>query len=226
MSGPPDGSPWIDLSRCISSEMPKLPLFPAPVIRLLSSRPNDPANVTALDLACHVGTHIDAPRHFIDGGRTIDEIPLDRLYGTGVVWNIPSTPFHQISVADLEAAQPRCRADDIVFLYTGWESRWGDPSYDDHPYLSDDAATWLVAQQVKMVGVDFGTPDLPVVKRPPGFNWPVHQILLGHDVLVAEHLAGLAQLANHRCELMVMAISIKGADGAPARVLGRRLPEN
>ena len=72
-----------------------------------------------------------------------------------------------------------------------------------------------------MVAVDTGTPDLPVALRPDGFTWPVHQILLGAGVLVAEHLTNLAGLTGSRVELVLAPLNIRGADGAPVRALGR-----
>ena len=75
----------------------------------------------------------------------------------------------------------------------------------------------------KLLGVDFSTPDLTAHKRPSGFTWPVHQILLSQGVLVAEHLTNLGGLANQRVEAMFLAIPIAGSDGAPARVLARVL---
>jgi kynurenine formamidase len=80
-----------------------------------------------------------------------------------------------------------------------------------------------VEHQVKLLGVDFSTPDLTAHKRPSGFTWPVHQILLSQGVLVAEHLTNLAPLANTRVEAMFLALPIAGSDGAPARVLARPL---
>src|SRR5262249_22982205 len=96
------------------------------------------------------------------------------------------------------------------------------PAYDEHPYLSDEAARWLVDRGVRMLGVDTPTPDLPVAGRPPGFDWPVHRILLSNHVLVVEHLCNLEPLEGQRVDLMVMALNVRGADGAPARIVGRR----
>ena len=83
------------------------------------------------------------------------------------------------------------------------------------------AAQWLVERGVKLVGVDFATPDLAVDRRAEGFDWPVHHILLSHGVLIAEHLTNLHALAGRRIEAMFLALNIEGADGAPARVVAR-----
>jgi kynurenine formamidase len=60
-----------------------------------------------------------------------------------------------------------------------------------------------------------------VNRRPPGFDWPVHHVLLSRGVLIAENLTNLRALAGRRIEAMVLGLRIEGADGAPARVVAR-----
>jgi kynurenine formamidase len=90
-----------------------------------------------------------------------------------------------------------------------------------HPALAVSAARWLVDRGVKLLGLDLPTPDLAVPRRPPGFDWPVHKVLLSSGVLVAEHLTGLRELAGRRVEAIFGLIRIEGADRAPALVLAR-----
>jgi kynurenine formamidase len=183
--------------------------------------PADPINVTEIQMVVHIGTHVDAPCHFFSDGPAFDAIPLMRLYGPGVVWRLDLPPDSLIEVAHLEAARPQLRPGDILALEPGWAERFGTEEYEYHPSLSPDAADWLVRQRVKLLAVDFATPDLPVCRRPPGFNWPVHHRLLCEGVLVCEHLRGHAPLAGHRTEFMFNALNIVGSDGAPVRVLAR-----
>ena len=139
----------------------------------------------------------------------------------GVVWRVECAPGGTIGAEQLARCRPVMRPGDIVLLDSGWADRFGSPEYDDNPALGVDAATWLVAQGAKLVGVDFATPDLAVPRRPAGFDWPVHHVLLGHGVLIAEHLTNLRPLAGRRIEAMFLALSIEGSDGAPARVIAR-----
>ena len=80
---------------------------------------------------------------------------------------------------------------------------------------------WLVDHGAKLVGVDFSTPDLAAKHRAPGFDWPVHHVLLGGGTLVAEHVTNLAALRGRRVDVMVLAINLAGSDGAPARIVAR-----
>jgi len=216
--------PWHDLSHVITEELSRAKAFPQPVIRkILSMRDGGNANITEVHMVAHHGTHVDAPSHFMVDGPTFDQIPVDRLYGPGVIWKIDKPPLGWITAADLEAARPQVRPGDIVLLDTGWARFINTEHYEEHPALSIDAAEWLVDHDIKLLGVDFSTPDLTTHKRPAGFTWPVHQILLSNGVLVAEHLTNLAPLANRRVEVMFSALAIKGSDGGPARALARPL---
>ena len=220
------GPAWTDLSHALNPAVSRVATFPAPSFGKFMSMPDDPLNVTEIRMVVHVGTHLDAPSHFIPDGPAIDQIPLGRLHGQGVVWPIRRQVGETIGPDDLDGASPAVRPGDLVLLDTGWSRWFGTPAYDDHPWLSEAAATWLADRQVGLVGVDLATPDLPVPRRPPeGFGWPVHKILLSRGVLIAEHLTGLASLSGRRVEIIIGALNVEGADGAPARILARPLPE-
>ncbi len=214
-------APWVDLSHPITEEFSRVPFFPQPRIHRLMTMPDDPLNLTEIHMVCHHGTHIDAPCHFIADGPAIDAIPLDRLYGPGVVWPIELEPLGVIEPHHFKAAMPAMEPGDIVLLDTGWAQHANTPLYEDHPSLSPEAARWLVEHGAKLVGVDFPTPDLAAKHRAAGFDWPVHHVLLGSGTLVAEHVTNLAALRSQRVDVMVLAINIAGSDGAPARIVAR-----
>jgi kynurenine formamidase len=215
---------WIELSRILSTGMPKISYFPEPRFTRLLSLPGDSLNLTEMQMVVHVGTHIDAPCHFIAGGPSIDEVPFDRLHGRGVVWSLDGVrPDDVIEVSHLEACAPELERDEIVLIDTGWAAHFGSSMYDRHPSLSVGAARWLVEQRVKLVGMDTPTPDLPVNRRAAGFDWPVHHMLLSHGVLIVEHLTGLTELAGERIEAFILPLPIEGSDGSPVRAVARRL---
>jgi len=220
--------PWIDLSHVLDAQDAWPPVFPKPRFSRISSMPEHPLNTTEMQMVCHVGTHIDAPSHILQDGPSFEQVPLDRLHGAGVVWRIRAVATARlIDVADLQRARPCLRPGDIVFIDTDWASHWGSVHYfgDDHMSLTVAAAQWLVDQGIKALGVDVPTPDLPLGHRPEGFDWPVHKVLLGNGRLVIENLANLRPLANQRVEVMAHALNIRGSDGAPARILARRVDD-
>ena len=214
--------PWIDLSHPFSPDMPRVPIFRPLHMERLKCLPADPLNVTAFSMVVHTGTHLDAPFHFYNDGPAFDAIPLERLHGGGVAWRLDLPPDSLIGPAHLEAARPLLQPGDILALDTGWSERVGTESYDRHPCLSEAAAEWLVARRPKLLACDFATPDLPVGRRPAGaFDYPVHRRLLRDGVLICEHLRSPRALAGGRAEFVFGALSLVGADGAPARVLAR-----
>lgn len=215
-------TPWQEISHILSEQLDIIPTLPAPRIRRVKSLPGDVANITKLEMVCHFGTHLDAPCHFIADGPAMDEIPLERLYGPGVVWALDLGSRPVIERADLESARPRVTPGDIVLLDTGTWLKMGTREYEDHASLSPEAAQWLVDQRVKMIGVDFSTPDLTAHRRPEDFDFPVHHILLSNGVLIAEHVTNLRELRNRRVDIMFMPLNIAGADGAPGRMLARQ----
>lgn len=211
-------APWTDLSHRITEELSRIPFFPQPRIRQIATAP---IRITEVHMVVHHGTHFDAPRHFIADGPTIDEVPLDRLYGPGVIWHIDAGDRGAIGVAELERATPRMQAGDIVLIDTGWWRHVNTERYEEHPFLTAEAADWLVARGAKLVGMDNSTPDQAPHYRRKDYDFPVHNTLLSHGVLIAEHVTNMTALAGRRVEIMFLGLNIAGSDGAPARVVAR-----
>jgi kynurenine formamidase len=211
----------LDLSQPFRDGMFSQKLFPPVRVERCVRMEDRGVNVTCTSSAVHAGTHVDAPCHFVAGGRSADQIDLSEVSGPAVAWEVHRGAGEEIPVADLEAATPRAERGDIVFIRTGWDVHFhGDHErYHRHPYLSGDAAGWLVERGVKLVALDVATPDMPEAVRPSGFDWPVHHLLLGAGVLIAEHLTRLDQVVGRRFRAYAFPIPIVGSDGAPARIV-------
>jgi kynurenine formamidase len=106
-------------------------------------------------------------------------------------------------------------------LDTGIATQVGTPGYERHASLSVAAAEWLVDRGIKLLAVDMPTPEIPLHRRPEGFDFPVHNTLLRNGVLISEQITNVRALAGRRAEFVFLALNIVGGDGAPARVLGR-----
>jgi len=197
-------------------------LFPPVKVTRCRTIEDDGLNVTELRVCVHHGTHVDAPVHFIPGGRSASDLALEDVSGDAVGLQVRRGAGEAITVTDLENQDQRVMPGDIVVIDTGWGKHfYGDPiTYQVHPYLSEDAAGWLAERDVKMVCVDIPTPDMPEPLRDPGFDWPVHHLLLGRGTLIAEHLNSLHLVAGRRFRLFALPLPIVGADGSPARIVG------
>lgn len=173
----------------------------------------DGANVSRLSLSLHTGTHVDPPAHFVRGGRTVDDLPLDVLVGPADV--IDLSGVERIAAADLEASPipADCRR---LLLRTRNSRYWAlrDTAFHpDYVALLPDAAQWVIDRGIQLVGIDY----LSIEARGlPGH--PVHQALLEAGVIIVETL-NLTCAAPGRYQLACVPLRIAGGDGAPARAL-------
>jgi arylformamidase len=170
----------------------------------------DSANVTALSLGSHTGTHVDAPRHFLDDSSTVEAMPLEALIGAAQV--IELTDQRHITAADLEAAAMPSGTTRLL-LKTPNSRFWNDDEFHtDFVGLTDDAARWLVDHGIVLVGIDY----LSIEQfRSPTHE--VHKTLLEAGVIIVEGL----DLRNVPAGVYTMAcapLKVVGAEGAPARV--------
>ncbi|HEY6777875.1 MAG TPA: cyclase family protein [Thermoleophilaceae bacterium] len=174
-------------------------------------------------MSVHTGCHVESELHVIEGGRTIDAVPLDRVIGSALVLDLtPVAPRALIEPEALDAAlaatDDELRPGDVVLLRTDWASQaLGTPGYFRlSPALSLEAAEWLVAHRPRCVGCDFF--EEPVA-RDPGWEAPefvVHRALLGAGIPLVEGLVGLEKLPP-RCEFFAPFFKFGGIEAAPAR---------
>lgn len=211
---------WIDLSHRLTNSLPRteIDVWHSPEIGWQTNAQN-------IRVTTHSGTHVDAPAHF-GFATTMDQIPLDTFAGRGVTVQVERKGGEEIPVADLEACPMEIRAGDLVFISSGWDTKLGTNDFHTHPYLSTEAAEWLVARGVKLVGVDFISPDKPTPLLPPeptkansGFDYPVHRTLLGNGVLIAENVANLRATIGREFLAFAFPTVVGTGDGGLARIV-------
>lgn len=218
---------WHDLSQPVADEMPYSAAFDelgaTPSLETILDVEESLGNVMYYSLLTHIGTHIDAPLHFVEGGRTIDEFPLEKFTGPGVCLDVSQDEAREIGLEEIRDAEGEVREGDIVLLHTGWEEKYGTGEYDPHPWFGRAVAEWFLERGVELIAVDSITPDLPGPMRPEGYDeFPVHRTLLSEEVLIAEHLTGLAPLTGDRLEIFAFPLKIQAGDGAQVRFVARR----
>lgn len=208
-----------DVSVLVHEGMPTWPGDPKLSMRLASSiARGNAANVTRIDMGAHTGTHMDAPFHFRADGYTIEKLPLEVLMGRCRVFDFTNITTH-ISRAMLEAVD--MAGVTRALFKTRNSQRWANDSHEfDKGFLAvaADAATYLVERGVKLVGVDYLSVEAFGSK-----THPVHDTLLGAGVVIIEGL-NLSDVSAGDYELIALPVKLKGADGAPARVVLRTLP--
>ena len=201
-----------DVSVAITSDMPVYPGDPAvDVEQTQQIAKGDAANVTRLALGAHTGTHVDAPSHFVEGGMTVDQIPINLLVGRARVVEISSAVISVEVLAEFDFT-----ADARLLFKTRNSYLWGDKTFHtEFVHLTKGAAERLVADGIKVVGIDY----LSVEKY--DFESPdVHRTLLGNGTIIIEGL-DLRDVEPGDYEMICLPLKIQGGDGAPARVVLR-----
>jgi len=212
----------IDLTRCIEEGMTTFHTYwhPDVSIERIGTIPEEGRETREVSFGTHTGTHVDAPLHFIEGGNSVDELPLDALMGS--VQIVDFTHLGENEPVTTEMLRDVQLADRLLFRF-GWEDRWGDPDtfYYDYPYFTVDAAEYLVEEGVKLLGFDTPSPDTSSGSLDGGEeDSPVHKVLLEDDVVLLEYLKNLDKVGGSSdWNISVLPLKIRNADGAPARVV-------
>jgi arylformamidase len=205
---------WIDISVRLHDGMLHWPGDPEVSINKVADvEKGDRHTISEICMGSHSGTHVDAPRHFIKGGTSIDEMPLDVMMGEARVIEIKDE--EAINRAELEKndIQPGER---ILFKTKNSQRVWKTGSFvSDYVALSLDAATFLAERQVKMVGMDYLSVG-PYKKD----GKIVHETLLKNGVWIMEAL-DLSGVSAGRYYLACLPLRIAGGDAAPARAVVR-----
>ena len=207
-----------DLSHDYYPGMPHAGTIPAPSFRAVRTLAEHGLRCMELTMPTHLGTHLDAPAHFIDDGATVDELDPAALVGPARCVEVAVPADTAIEVDDLAGPCADAEPGEALLVRTGWDARYGGPDYGSHPYLSDRCAEWVVERGFRLLGVDTVTPELPVHLRPRDHPAPVHRTLLGSGVLIVENL-DLRAVVDRRFSLVVAPLRIAGGDGSPARAL-------
>ena len=206
--------PIFDISLTLSPTLPTWPGDPGIELELVESMDKGAtANVTRMDMGVHTGTHVDAPHHFLNDGRTVEQLPLEVLTGPCYVLQLPDGVEAITSevLARCEITSDMKR----VLFGTRNSHLWakGETGFQtDFVAITEDGAEWLVERGVQLVGVDY----LSVAPYEEGA--PTHEILLKAGVVVVEGL-NLSKVMRGFYELYCLPLKIAGSDGAPARAI-------
>jgi arylformamidase len=172
-------------------------------------------------LGTHLGTHTDAPSHLFPGGASLDAFALDSFIGPGAMLDVtPAEPLTPITADVLAAAGTPARGD-VAVVRTDWSARWHAPEYPaSHPFLTVDAARWLVGCGVRCVAMDTAGLMDPRIDLTPGERSEpevVDEILLRAGIPYVVGVTGLAAVGDERFLFVALPMKLAGMDGAPVR---------
>ena len=211
------GSGVHDLTALLETHMPVWPTSPLPVFEPVGITARDGYAMERVSCFSHTGTHLDAPYHFLEEGRTVDQIPAEELVGPAEVLDLRNEiTGPEIGLATLRAHWPSSRRPRFVLLETGW-SRWRASTRRylyDFPGLTPEAAGWVADQGIRGIGIDTLGID-PFSDA----EFRAHKILLRRGIWILEALDHLDTLTEGTPYTLVAApLKISGASGAMARV--------
>jgi len=201
----------VDLTMPISHGMDAFPGEPSATFTRFSSLEDGGIEMWHAALFSQLGTHVDAPSHFLAGGATVESVPLSHGIGPAIVVDAdePTAPLGPEVFAPHEA---RARSAGRIVVRTGWDARRGSAEYwTGSPELTVEAAELLADWGIRFLGLDVPTPSRSELHR-------VHRVLLAADVLVAECLVGTRLLADD-FTLVCLPLPLVGLDGSPARIV-------
>lgn len=206
---------WIDISVPLR---PGMVVWPgdAPFARtdILRIADGGACNLSQISSTAHIGTHLDAPRHFLENAAGIESLPLDAVIGPARVIAIHDP--EAIHVAELEP-HGIAQGERVLFKTRNSEVCWNTDHFQSKfIYIPPETAQYLVGRGIRTVGIDYLSVD---AFDAPGA--PTHRILLKAGVWIIEGLM-LGHVEPGRYEFVCLPLKIIGGDGAPARAALRK----
>ncbi len=209
----------IDLSHVIEHGMITYKGLPAPVITDHLSRERSRAHyaegtefhIGRIEMVANTGTYLDSPFHRFADGSDLSELPLSSLADLdGVLVNAAGAGSRAITKGAFDRLDVRGRA---VLVRTGWDANWRtERYYEGHPFLTEDAANFLIDGGAALVGIDsYNIDDTADGRR------PVHTLLLGAGVPVVEHMCNLGELPPAGFRFFAVPAKVKRFGTFPVR---------
>ena len=222
-NGQHKNSPFIDLSHTIENGLITYKGLPAPIICDYLSREESKSRYAAgttfqigkIEMVSNTGTYIDCPFHRYEDGKDLSQVDVESFADReGIVIRINYKETLAIDASFFRGKDLRDRA---VLIHTGWDHYWNSDAYfENHPYLTEDAALYLVQNGAKLVGIDSVNID-----DTKGGARPVHTTLLGSQILIVEHLCHLEQVPEQNFTFSAVPPAFKGVGTFPVRAFAK-----
>ena len=158
-----------DLSQPLNQDAPFWPFYPPFEVKYIKRKAEHGVNAQYIMTSNHMGTHLDAPRHFVTNGLTIDQLPLEWLYGDGVIVDLSHLDELDIFTPKDIEDRVEVREGDILIIHTGWHkhAQFGTEPDEEkyiqrHPGPHFDLVPWLLEKKIKLWGVDMISTDHPM----------------------------------------------------------------
>lgn len=203
----------IDLSHIIKTNMTTYTKDEKPEIYNIATIEKDGFNEKSLNIYTHTGTHIDAPSHMINKGKTIDEFNINEFIGIAIIIDISSTK--EVTLKEIMKYEDKIINCDFLILKTGYEKYWGTKEYfNNYPSLTEEAAKWICDFNLKGIGIDAISID-----KFDSIDFEIHNIILSRGKLIIENLTNLDIINREEFTLVATPLKIEDGDGSPVRAV-------
>ena len=213
----------MDLCVPVDSGTVVYPGDPAPRFEVHSTIERDGFNLLDVHIGSQSGTHVDAPYHFENDGLRLDELPIERFVGPGVVVDATGLPARgEIGWKHVAPVAGRLAPGVIVLLRTGWSVHYGTPTYFDHPFLGAGACERMLELGVRTFCIDAINIDETPDDDHPGVGFPSHHLISRAGGVIGENFR-FDDLPERDFLVVCTPIRLTGADGGPVRAVAIEL---
>lgn len=206
-----------DLTHTISCDMPVYPGTEQPSLKDACSYERDGFRETLITMFSHTGTHIDAPAHLYDGGKTLDAFPAEQFFGRALVVDCRAIPSGElITLASLAQYGDRVADADFLLFCLGWDKYWGKREYfEGFPCIDGEVLSLIINGNYKGIGFDAISLD-PVSDTALERH---NKLFAAKEIINIENLRGLSEICGKTVNFASFPLKTENADGAPARAI-------
>lgn len=205
----------VDLSHVLNNDTQVYPGDPQPNIEVATTLNNEGYNLFNVFLGSQSGSHVDAPYHFSNEGKTIDQIDLKCCMGRAVVIDMSDKSFdEEILESDIEPYMNEIESSQIVLFRTDWYKKAGSEEFLHHPFLSKNGGKLLLQKGIQTIGIDAINID-----SSGGDEFPIHDMYAASGGMIAENLANFDLINFENPFFIALPLKLKGCDGSPVRAV-------
>lgn len=176
-----------------------------------------------VSFSTHCGTHVEFPLHHVEGGADAATFPLDHLICECQVIEVPGKIGHPkagdmsgyITLEDVKKYDDKIKEGDLIFFHTGFDKNWLTDNWEPFPYLTTEAAKYLVEEK-KVFGLGTDATSIEDLNLP---DQPNHNMALGHGCCMIESLTNLDKIEGGRATVIMLPLRIPGIEACPTRII-------
>ena len=205
----------VDLTHNLTNGTVVYPGDPEPNISVATTIENEGYNLFRVTVGSQSGSHVDAPYHFSNEGKTVDKMDLKRFMGNAVVVDVSSKKAKEtVCMEDVLPYEAKIKQCDIVLFRFDWYKKIGTEEFFDHPFLSKEVGEYLLQSGIKTVATDCINLD-----STGGTEFPLHDMYSAAEGIIAENLAGFDQIDFEDPFVIFLPLKLIGTDGSPVRAV-------